>query len=133
MNFRYRDEMIILIAIVFALLALGYKHLSHKRAEEEHNKMLQESVMLRKTVLLRHRWGDVHHIEKGLEEIHAAFPKECNNWHRKGRKLSAACNGLSSTKLGTLTTRLLDTAIQIEHIKIERHQAVYRMEFVCKW
>ena len=132
MMLRYRNEIIVAVALLFALGALAYKY-THRTSVEKENRILhKEIVQLNEAVSLKKRWADKQ-TEKKLEELRKYFPHVQTTWKKSGKKLVAVFTALKPEEANRLVTKLLNIAVQIEHLKIEKQDKTYRVEMTCKW
>lgn len=129
---RFKNEIMVIAAVLFAVSALGYKHMQRTSAYEQKHQLLQEIETFQKVASLKQQWnaGDTH---KKLDAVHTMFANSVLFWKKQGRKLSASFGGLSAKQLGTLMTKLFNIPVQIDRIHIEKKGDTYQMEFSCKW
>lgn len=129
---RFKNEIIVIVAALFAVSALGYKYMQRTSAYEQKQQLLREIETFQEVVSLRQRWkaGDIH---RKLDALHTMFANRVLSWKKQGRKLSASFGGISAKQLGTIMTKLLNIPVQIDRIHIEKEGDTYQMEFTCKW
>ena len=129
---RYRNEIIVAAALLFAVAALGYKYIHRASVHKENRQMQQTLVQVQEAAALKSRWSDKRTGQK-LESLHRLFPASKVIWQKRGKKLTATFKDLSGKEANTLVTKLLNIAVQVVDLKIERKQKNYTVEVVCKW
>lgn len=129
---RFKNEIVVIVAILFAVSAFGYKYIQRAAAYEQKHQLLREIETFQEVASLKQRWtaGD---IQKKLDAVHTMFTDSVLSWKKQGKKLSASFAGVNAKRLGTLMTRLFNIPVQIERIHIEKKGDTYQMEFACKW
>ncbi len=81
---------------------------------------------------LKRIWADKK-VSKKLESLEKLVDTSKVKWSKKGKKLTAVYSDLTSKELNQLITKILNLAVEIELLKIEKKNAVYTLEFKCKW
>lgn len=130
---RYQNELIVTAALLFALSALFYKHTKRTEMAQTNQKMATEFALLEETASLKKLWGDKQ-IGKKVDALKSLVAPSKMLWQKKGRKLQMNLHGLSASEVNKVVSRLLNTPVQVQKLKIEEMgDNSYRMEVACKW
>jgi len=129
---RYRNEIIVAAALLFALGALGYKYTHREKVYDENLQMRQTLQQLQEATALKSRWSEKKTAQK-LASLRQRFPASKVVWQKRGRKLNATFKELSAKEANMLITKLLNIAVQIVTLNVEKKQNNYTVEVVCKW
>jgi hypothetical protein len=132
MILRYRNEVIVAIALLFALMGMGYKYVHRSSIEDEKRSIQHEIVQIHEAASLKERWADKR-ISKRLDALQRLFPKTKVTWKKSGKKLVASFASLSAEEVNRLITKLLNIAVRIEALKIKKQGKTYQVEMTCKW
>lgn len=124
--------MIVTAALLFALGALGYKYTHRSGVHSENLQMQQTLQQIQEAAALKARWSD-RRTEQKLASLRTLFPASKVVWKKSGKKLTATFKDLSGKEANRLITKLLNIAVQIVTLKIERKQKNYTVEVACKW
>jgi hypothetical protein len=129
---RYQNELIVAGALILALFALGYKSMQHASVVMENQRMAQEVVALEEITSLQKIWGDKH-ISPKLEAVKKMIPPSKMKWNKEGNKVTVSLHELLPSEVNRIVTKLLNVPVQIRHLKVEKKNSTYEMEFSCKW
>jgi len=132
MMLRYRNEIIVGAALLFALVSLGYKYVHRSSIEEEKRRMQSEIVQIHEAASLKERWADKR-IPQRLGSLQRLFPKEKVTWKQSGKKLVATFVNLRAEEVNRLITKVLNIAVRIEALTITKQDKTYKVEMTCKW
>ncbi len=131
---RFKNELIILIALIFTLFAFGYK-LSAKGYVQEEQTDIQKSIMdVSKVAELKKLWGN-----KNIANMVDTFKTIVNetkikSFEKRSKKVVAKYQDLSVKELNKITNQLLKTPLQITSLEIkESSKEKFTMELTCKW
>lgn len=124
--------MIVTVALLFALVALAYKYTHRSVVHHESLQMQQTLQQIQEASSLKSRWSDRKTAQK-LASLRTLSPASKVVWKKSGKKLTATFKDLSGKEANRLITKLLNIAVQIDMLKIERKQKNYTVEVVCKW
>jgi len=61
------------------------------------------------------------------------IPPSKMKWKREGNKVTVSLHGLLPSEVNQVATKLLNIPVQIRHLKVEKKNNTYEMEFSCKW
>ncbi len=129
---RYRNELIVAMALLFALTALFYKHARRSEMAQINQQMATEFALLQETVSLKKIWGDKQ-IGKKVDALKSLVPSSKLVWEKRGRKLHVTLHDLSASEVNKVVTRLLNIPVQVQKLKAEKTGSSYSMEIACKW
>ena len=129
---RYRNELIVAAALLFALTALFYKHAKRTEMAQANQQMAKEFVQLQETVSLKKIWADKQ-IGTKVDSLKTLVAPSKMEWHKKGRKLHITLHDLSASEVNKVVTRLLNIPVQVQKLKTEKTGNSYSMEIACKW
>jgi len=129
---RYQNELILAAAVFFLLAAFMYKHIQRGKMAEVNQQMAQEIAVFQETVSLKKIWDDKR-ISQKLENIKKLVPPSKIKWQKKGKKLTVKFTDMLPSDINKVVTKLLNIAVQLESMKIEKNGKHYQMEIKCKW
>jgi len=129
---RYKNEMIVILAIFFALITLMYKQTQHTKYLEEYRSVNDEIVILKEVSALKKIWADKGVLSR-VKTLQKTLPQTKGKWVQKGKELTGTFKDLSPSELNKLLTKLLNTPVQIMHLQIKKQKENYSMEIKCKW
>jgi len=131
---RYKNELILLFAVLFALFAFIYKLSANAYVKENRTEITQKISEINTILTLKKQWGG-----KGLGSSVAKLktvisPSKIKSFNKKSKKLIASYSGLTGNELSKLTNALINIPVQITQLNIQqRSKNQYTMEFTCKW
>jgi len=131
---RYKNELILLITILFALFSFFYRLSANSYVQENKTKIEQEISEVNQIVALKKQWGDkkVANRVKILKTV--VSPSKLKSFHKKSKKLVASYSRLTANELNKLNNKLINIPVQIVQLKIKQTaKNQYKMEFTCKW
>jgi len=129
---RYQNELMVAAAVLFLLFALFYKQAQRQKMSEVNQQMAKEIAVFQETLSLKNIWGDKK-IPQKLESIRKLVPPSKMTWHQKGKKLTAVFTDMLPSDINKVVTKMLNVAVQLESVKIEKENKHYKMEIKCKW
>jgi Ca2+/Na+ antiporter len=131
---RYQNEMMLVLAAVFLLVAFMYKQTQRAKMSEANQQMAKEITVFQETVNLKKIWADKK-IPKKLEAVQKLVPGSKVKWRKKGKKLTASFTDMLPSDINKVVTKILNIAVELESITIEQDQSGkhYKMEIRCKW
>lgn len=129
---RYQNELIVLGAFIIMLGTYMYKH-SHVSAQAQQANQVQQSIdELKEVVALKKTWADKK-IPKKMDALQQLVPASKVEWTKQKQEVEAKYTGLSAQELNKLTTKILNLAVVIEKLNINKNGSLYNVEFTCKW
>ena len=131
---RYKNELILLLTLLFVLATFIYKVSAHTYVKENQIKINQEITQITNIVNLKKQWGGKG-ISKKVQSLKTLVPaSKVKSFKKSSKKLLASYKGLTTNELNKLTNKLLNIAVQINQLKIQKNSKNnYVMEFICKW
>ncbi len=129
---RYRNELIVAAALLFALSAFFYKHAKRVEMAQSNQQMAKEFALLKETVSLKKIWGNKQ-IGKKVDALKNLVNPSKMVWQKKGRKLHMTLHDLTASEVNRVVTRILNIPVQVQKLKSEKTGNTYSMEIVCKW
>jgi len=131
---RYKNEIILLLTILFALFAFIYK-LSANSYVQENQTMIQKQVAEINTISnLKGQWGgkNMTNRVKTLKTLVTA--SKVKSFNKKAKKLIATYRNLTANDLNKVTNKLINMPVQIVTLNINKNgKNQYSMELTCKW
>ena len=131
---RYKNELILLVTILFALFAFLYRLSADTYVHENKTQMQKEISEVNSIVALKKQWGG-----KGLANrvkiLRTLVPaSKVKSFHKKSKKLVAAYSNLTANELNKVTNKLINIPVKIVQLNINKTaKNQYTMEFTCKW
>jgi hypothetical protein len=131
---RFRNELILLVAILFTLMAFFYKYSANDYVAENRNKIQQEIAEINLINGLKKQWGNKQ-IGNKLNVLKTIVPNtKVASFSKKSKKLVASYNNLTGSELSKISNKLINLPVQIVLLNINQSaNKQYTMEFTCKW
>jgi len=129
---RYRNELIVAAAIVFALGGYLYKKSILTHIEQTVQQEREEVAQIEEAASLKTLWGDKK-IAKRIEVLHTIVPEDKIKWSKKGKKLTATYSNLKPSELNKVMAKLLNLPLQLTYFKLHKEGQTYQLEVKCKW
>ena len=133
MRRAHTTKLWLLGALLFALIALGYRYHQKQeltRLQRQNAQILQE---IRETVQLQRIWN-TRGVREQLEKLRRELPgKIVNAFDLRRRELHIRLKGLDSRLLNRVVTRLGALPLQFRELRIDRRGKSYALECRCAW
>jgi hypothetical protein len=131
---RYKNEIILLIALLFAVFAFFYKKSASSYIEENRVNIQNEISDIKAIKNYKSMWNG-EGMEKKIKVLKTTVPaSKVKSFTIKSNKLVASYIDLTADELNKLNKKLLNTPVQIINLKIkESSKNIFTMEFTCKW
>ncbi|HHH19460.1 MAG TPA: hypothetical protein ENK86_02945 [Campylobacterales bacterium] len=131
---RFRNELFVLLALLFALFAFGYKLSAQSDAETQKQALEKEINEIAQVAELKKLWGN-NTISKETDRFKTIVNQEkIKSFEKRSKKIVASYENLSVKELNSITKQLFKTPVQINQLSItESGKEKYTMEFTCKW
>ena len=129
---RYQNELIVLLAFLLMLVAFLYKNGQISSQTENAVNSRYALSELKEIIALKKVWGDKK-TSKRVEKLKELVPKSKVVWTKKGKKVTAVYEELSSKELNKLISKILSLAVVITQLDIKKTGSSYRVELKCKW
>ena len=131
---RYKNELIILATLLFALFAFMYK-LSASTYVHENRAVIQKQIkQISAITALKEQWGGKQLANK-VKVLKTVVPaSKVASFKKKSKKLVASYKNLTGNELSKVTNKLINIPVQIVLLNINQSaKNQYTMEFTCKW
>jgi len=131
---RYRNELILTVALLFAIFAFFYKLSSTTYVNENRNEIQEQISEINSIRTLKEQWGGKQMANK-VKALKRVVPSsKVASFNKKSKKLVANYRNLTGDELSKITNKLINLPVQIVLLKInESAKNQYTMEFTCKW
>jgi len=127
---RYKNELIVGIALLFLVIALIYKQsVVSSQADASVGTSLQE---LKEVIALKKVWGDKKTTKK-VDKLKTIVSSSKVKWSKKSKKLTASFLNLSDQELNRIIVKIMNLAVEIQKLEVKKLGASYQVEFKCKW
>jgi len=127
---RYKNELIVGIALLLLLIALIYKQgVVSGQSDVSAGTSLQE---LKEVIALKKVWGDKK-ITKKVDKLKTIVSPSKVKWSKKSKKLTASFLNLSNQELNRVIIKIMNLAVEIQKLEVKKLGASYHVEFKCKW
>ena len=127
---RYKNELIVGIAILLFLIALIYKQgVVSGQADASAGTSLQE---LKEVIALKKVWGDKKTTKK-VDKLKAIVSPSKVKWSKKSKKLTASFLNLNNQELNRVIVKIMNLAVEIQKLEVKKLGVSYQVEFKCKW
>ena len=131
---RFRNELIILIAMVFTLSAFSYK-LSAKSFVENRAVDIQNSIsQISRVSELKKLWVNKR-IAKDAKLLKTIVAKErVKSFKKTGEKVTVSYRELSIKELNMIIKKIMNRPFQISKLRVfKSDKERYGMELTCRW
>lgn len=131
---RYRNELILLVAILFAIFAFFYKLSSTTYVNENRSEIQKQITEINSIRILKDQWGGKQMANK-VKNLKTVVPSsKVASFSKKSKKLVASYKNLTGNELSKVTNELINLPVQIVLLNINQSaKDQYTMEFTCKW
>jgi len=129
---RYQNELIVLFAFVLMFTAYGYKNTQNSSQAEQRAGANYSMVEIKEVIALKKIWSDKKTTQK-IKKLQTLIPESKVRWSSKSKKLTAFYKGLTATELNKLVTKVLNLAVEIQKLKVQKIASSYDVELKCKW
>lgn len=131
---RYRNELILLVAILFAIFAFFYKLSSTTYVNENRNDIQKQITEINSIRTLKDQWGGKQMANKVKALKSVVSSSKVASFNKKSKKLVASYKNLTGNELSKVTNKLINLPVQIVLLNINQSaKDQYTMEFTCKW
>ena len=129
---RYQNELVVLLAFLLMLGAFLYKNGQISSQTEDAAATKQAVSDFKEIVTLKNIWADKK-TSKKVEKLKDLIPASKVTWSKRSKKVTAVYEGLTSKELNKLVTKILNLAVEIRQLEIQKTGSSYHVEFKCKW
>jgi hypothetical protein len=131
---RFRNELIILLAFIFALTAFFYKNSARDSVDMKKKEVETTITEINRVSELKKLWSSkkIAKEANGLKSIVAK--KKIKLFKKTGAKVTVKYKELNVKELNEIVKKIMNRAFQISKLKIiETKKERYSMELICKW
>jgi len=131
---RYKNELILLLTLIFVISAFMYKLSATKYVVENKASIQQHISEIVKIENYKKQWKG-----KGMANKVKVFKTIVNRskvkvFSKKSSKLTLSYINLTANELNKITNKLLNIPVQITTLQIrELSKNTFKMELTCKW
>ena len=131
---RYKKELILLVALLFALFSFMYKISANDYVHENRTKIQKQIREISSIISLKEQWGGKK-IANKIKLLKTVVPNsKVALFKKKSKKLVASYKNLTGSELSKVTNKLINIPVQILLFNITQSaKNQYTMEFTCKW
>jgi len=129
---RYQNELIVLFTFLLMFATFMFKHNKVVSQESSSQGIEQSLGELKELINLKKIWSDTKTTKK-VEKLKTLVSPSKIRWRKEGKKVNAIFKNLSSHELNILITKLLNTAVVIQKLNIQKLGTMYNVECKCKW
>jgi len=131
---RYKNELIILMAFLFLLLAFMYKFSATTYVKENRADIQKQITQISTIIALKEQWSGKQLANK-VKVLQTVVPaSKISSFQKKSKKLVASYQNLTGKELSKVSNKLINIPVQIVVLKINQSaKNQYTMEFTCKW
>ncbi len=129
---RYQNELVVLLAFLLMLGAFLYKN-GQISSQAEYATTTKQAVSdFKEIVALKKVWADKK-TSKKVEKLKVLISDDKVKWSKKSKKVTASYKGLTAVELNKLVTKILELAVEIQKLEVQKTALFYDVEFKCKW
>ncbi|CAA6827006.1 MAG: Unknown protein [uncultured Sulfurovum sp.] len=131
---RYKNELILLVAILFTFFAFMYKLSAQSNVTNNKAKIQQQITEVSSITTLKEQWGGKQLANK-VKVLKSVVPaSKVITFTKKSKKLTTSYKNLTGNELSKLSNKLINIPVQIVSLNIQQSaKNQYTMEFTCKW
>lgn len=131
---RFKNELIVVIAIFFALFAFLYKLDAKESVLNQQGEIENTITEISRVSELKKLWTSKQ-IAKDASALKTIVAKDkIKKFKKTGEKITVNYTGLNIQELNKITQKVMNRAFQITKLKITQSSAEnYSMELTCKW
>jgi len=127
---RYKNELIVGVALLLLLISLIYKQgITAGQSDASAGTSLQE---LKEVIALKKVWGDKK-ITKKVDKLKTIVSPSKVKWSKKSKKLTASFSNLTNQELNGVIVKIMNLAVEIQKLEVKKQGVAYQVEFKCKW
>ena len=131
---RYKNELIVVISLIFLLFTYLYKLSATSYIEENQAKIEQQVSEINTIINLKKVWNDKTLTKKVKVLKTVVSSSKIKIFKKRAKKLTASYISLTANELNKVTNKLINIPVQITSLTIkESSKNQYSMEFTCKW
>lgn len=129
---KYQNELLVALSLCIMFGTYVYKKKQSIMGGNQVTEMKASISEIKEITGLKKIWADKD-ISKKLNQLEKSVDASKVKWSKKGKKLTANYSNLTPRELNQLISKILNIAVQIDLLKIEKTEMSYHMELKCKW
>ena len=131
---RFRNELIILGATLFAILTFSYKHSIESDIEQRREDITTSINQINRVLELKKIWKSKS-ISKKVKILRTIVSKsKIGSFKKRGQKVIVKYRGVNIRELNSIVKEVMNNRFQIVKLDIkEVGKESYNMELICKW
>ena len=131
---RYKNEIVLFVAFLFALFAFLYKNSATSYVNENKANIQKQISEITEITNYKEMWNNKNMANKVKILKTVVSESKVKVFSKKSKKLTASYANLTSNELNKLTNKLINMPIQITALHVqESSKNIFSMEFTCKW
>ena len=131
---RFRNELIILLAIIFTLSALFYKLSAQKFVEDKKSEIVSSISEIGRVNGLRKIWKNKGISKKANRLKTIVSRNRVKSFKKHSQKVIVHYKNLNTRELNSITKYIMNNPFIIVKLKIDKvAKNSYSMELICKW
>ena len=131
---RFRNELIILIAIIFALSAFFYKLSAQKFVEDKKSEIVSSISEISRVNGLKKIWKSKSISKKSNRFKTIVAKNKVKSFKKHSQKVIVSYQNLNTKELNSITKYIMNNPFVIVKLKIDKvAKNSYSMELICKW
>jgi len=131
---RFRNELIILIAIIFALSAFFYKLSAQKFVEDKKSEIVSSISEISRVNGLKKIWKSKSISKKSNRFKTIVAKNKVKSFKKHSQKVIVSYQNLNTKELNSVTKYIMNNPFVIVKLKIDKvAKNSYSMELICKW
>jgi len=131
---RYKNEIILLLALLFAIFTFFYKLNANSYVKENKAKIQEQISEMTAIDNYKGQWDGkgMPNKVKVLQTLVDA--SKIKSFRKKSKKLVASYVNLTANDLNKINNKLINMPVQIIKLQVtESSKNIFSMEFTCKW
>ena len=131
---RFKNELIILLAIIFAISAFSYKLSAKKFVEDKKSEIVSSINEITRVNDLKKLWKSKSISKKADSFRNIVAKAKIKSFKKHSGKVVVNYKNLNIKDLNRVTKNIMNKPFQIVKLKInEVSKGSYSMELICKW
>jgi len=131
---RFRNELIVLLATIFALYAFFYKNSTDDFVKSKEADIQSSISKINRVIELKKVWKSKTIVKKINVFKTIVSKSKLESFKRRGQKVIIKYKGLNIKELNSVVKQIMNNPFQIVKLKINQSaKERYRMELICKW
>ena len=128
----YKNEIIVALSLLLLLIALIYKQGKVASVNDEQSRTSSSVQELKEVIALQNIWGNKK-ITKKVDKLQRIVAPSKMKWSRKGKKLTASFQNLSSQEFNRLIIKIMNLPVELQKLEVHKTGTSYQVELKCKW